>query len=91
VIDPSFTGSFTVSPNPTAKDIAPQVNFSLPAGSNYALTVTDLAGKVVVRQPLTAGENQSVLLEKMPTSGVFFVHLWQHARPVVVEKLVILN
>lgn len=91
VIDPSFTGAFTVSPNPTTKDVAPQVNFSLLAGNDYELTVTDLAGKIVVRQMLTAGENQSVILEKMPASGLFFVHLWQNASPVVVEKLVVLN
>lgn len=91
VIDPSFTGEFIVSPNPTAKDIAPQVNYSLPTGNNYELTVTDLAGKIVVRQPLTAGENQSILLEKMPTAGLFFVHLWQNAHAVAVEKLVVLN
>jgi len=90
VIDPAFAGAFAVSPNP-AKDVAPQLRFSLPAGNEYEMTVTDLTGKIVARRSLSAGENQSVLLEKMPTSGLYFVYLWQNARPVAVEKLVILN
>ncbi len=91
VIDPSFAGEFSVSPNPTAKDVAPRVNFSLPAGNHYELTVTDMAGETVARLQIAAGENQTVLLEKMPAAGLFFVHLWQNTRPVAVEKLVILN
>lgn len=90
VFDPSFTGAFSVAPNP-ANGVAPTVNFSLPADNDYALTVTDLTGKIVGRQTLAAGENQSLLLEKMPTSGLFFVHLWQNGSPVAVEKLVVLN
>lgn len=90
VIDPTFAGAFGVSPNPV-RDAAPTVNFSLPAGGGYALTVTDLTGKIVARQTLAAGENQSFLLEKMPTAGLFFVHLWQNGSPVAVEKLVVLN
>lgn len=91
VFDPSFTGEFGVSPNPVAAGAAAQVNFSLPAGNDYELTMTDLTGKIVARRSLAAGENQSLLLEKMPSAGLFFVHLWQNARPVAVEKLVILN
>lgn len=91
VFDPSFTGAFTVSPNPVAGFAAPQVNFTLPSGNDYALTVTDLTGKIVARQTLAAGENQSLLLEKMPSAGLFFVHLWQNGSPVAVEKLVVLN
>lgn len=91
VFDPSFTGAFTVSPNPVAGFAAPTVNFTLPAGNDYALTVTDLTGKIIARQTLATGENQSVLLEKMPSAGLFFVHLWQNGSPVAVEKLVVLN
>ncbi len=90
VFDPSFTGAFSVAPNPV-RDAAPQVSFSLPMGNDYDLTVTDLTGKIVARRTLAAGENQSVLLEKMPTAGLFFVHLWQNGSPVAVEKLVVLN
>lgn len=90
VIDPSFAGAFTVSPNPVANGLA-TVNFSLPTGSGYDLTVTDLTGKILLRQTLSAGENQSVLVEKMPSAGLFFVHLWQNGSPVAVEKLVVLN
>ncbi len=90
VIDPAFAGAFSVAPNPV-RDAAPQVSFSLPTGNDYNLTVTDLTGKIVARQSLAAGENQSVLLEKMPTAGLFFVHLWQNGSPVAVEKLVVLN
>lgn len=90
VIDPSFAGVFSVSPNPV-RDAAPQVNFSLPTGNDYDLTVTDLTGKIVARRSLAAGENQSVLLEKMRSAGLFFVHLWQNGSPVSVEKLVVLK
>ncbi|MFN4254589.1 MAG: MbnP family protein [Saprospiraceae bacterium] len=90
VIDPAFSGAFSVAPNPV-RGAAPTVNFSLPAGEGYALTVTDLTGKIVARQALAAGENQSLLLEKMPSAGLFFVHLWQNGSPVAVEKLVVLN
>jgi len=90
VIDPAFAGAFSVAPNPV-RDAAPQVSFSLPTGEDYALTVTDLTGKIIARRTLAAGENQSLLLEKMPTAGLFFVHLWQNDRPVAVEKLVVLN
>lgn len=90
IIAPSFAGAFSVAPNPV-RDAAPQVNFSLPIGNSYALTVTDLTGKIIARQTLAAGENQSVLLKKMPSAGLFFVHLWENGSPVAVEKLVVLN
>lgn len=90
VITPSFTGAFSVAPNPV-RDAATAVNFSLPAGNDYALTVTDLTGKIIMQQPLVAGENQSLWLDKMPAAGLFFVHLWQNGRPLAVEKLVVLN
>jgi hypothetical protein len=90
VIDPAFAGAFSITPNPV-RDAAPQVGLSLPSGNGYALTVTDLTGRIIARQVLTAGENQSVLLEKVPNAGLFFVHLWQNDRPVAVEKLVVLN
>lgn len=90
VIDPAFTGAFSLTPNPV-RDAAPTVNFSLPAGDGYVLTVTDLTGKTIARQPVTAGENQSLVLDKMPAAGLFFVHLWQNGSPLVVEKLVVLN
>lgn len=90
VIDPTFMGAFSVAPNPV-RDAAPTVNFSLPTGEGYALTVTNLTGKIIARQTLTVGENQSLLLEKMPSAGLFFVHLWQNGSPVAVEKLVVLN
>lgn len=90
VIDPAFNGAFALTPNPV-RNVAPLVNFSLPAGGTYMLTVTDLTGKVLTRQPLAGGENQSLLLEKIPVAGLYFVHLWHNDRPVAVEKLVVLN
>lgn len=90
VIDPVFSGQFSVAPNPL-RDAAPQVYFSLPAGEGYALTVTDLTGKMIARRSLAAGENQSVSLEKMPNAGLYFVHLWQNGSPVAVEKLLVLD
>lgn len=91
VFEPSFTGTFTVSPNPVVANQSPQVGFSLPEGYEYELTVSDVAGKIITRQPLAVGDNQSLLLEKMPETGIFFVHLWQNNRPVAVEKLVFLR
>ncbi len=90
VFDPSFAGTFSVSPNP-ANGVAPQVNLSLPAGNDYALTVTDLSGKILLRKNVAAGENQSVALPELNHAGLFFVHLWQNSSPVKVEKLVVLN
>lgn len=90
VIDPAFSGSFSVSPNP-AESVVPQVNFSLPAGHDYELTLTDLTGKIIIRRALATGENQSVLLDNISNTGLFFVHLWQNLQPVAVEKLVILK
>jgi hypothetical protein len=90
IIAPSFTGAFSVAPNPV-RDAAPQVSFSLPPGDDYTLTLTDLTGKVIVRKTLFAGENQYFILEKLPITGLYFVHLWQNERPVAVEKLIVLN
>lgn len=90
VIDPAFTGAFSIAPN-LVRDIAPTVNFSLPLGEEYGLTVTDLTGKIIIRKTLAAGENQSLVLEKIPMAGLFFVHLWQNGNPVAVEKLIVLN
>lgn len=90
VIDPSFTGSFSISPNP-AQYIQPKVNYSLNTDANYQLSLTDMAGKTIYTQQISAGENQSIQLERTFSAGVYFVHLWQNGRPVAIEKLVILN
>lgn len=90
IIDPAFNGAFAITPNPV-RQAALQVNFSLSAGGAYMLTITDLTGKVLTRQPLAEGDNQSLLLDKIPVAGLYFVHLWHNDRPVAVEKLVVLN
>ncbi len=86
-IDPSFEGTFSVSPNPSAtgRVIA---TMTLPAGFDYRITLTDLAGRVVLNQPLAAA-NSSFVFENNFNEGVYLVHLWQNERPVAVEKLVI--
>jgi len=42
----------------------------------------------VLNQPIAAG-SQSFAFDQALNAGVYFVHLWQNERPVVVEKLVI--
>lgn len=90
VVDPVFEGTFALTSNP-ARATVPTIQFSLPAGHDYALSVTDLTGRALIRQTLAAGDNQSLPLEAIPTTGVCFVHLWQNGRLVVTEKLVVLE
>jgi len=90
VIDPSFTGSFSISPNP-AQHTMPKVNYTLSSDANYLLSLTDMTGKTLYTQQIPAGENQSIQLERSFSAGVYFVHLWQNGHAVAVEKLVILN
>ncbi|MBL7825305.1 MAG: hypothetical protein JNJ57_01650 [Saprospiraceae bacterium] len=89
-IDPKFEGTFTVAPNPVVQT-APVVSFSLPNGYGYELTLIDIAGKVLERRSLEAGENQTLVLDKITVPGIFLIHLWQHGSPVAVEKLVVMN
>lgn len=86
-IEPSFEGTFSVSPNPasTGKAVA---TMTLPTGSDYRISLTDLTGRLILNQSIAAG-SQSFAFENSLTAGVYFVHLWQNERPVVVEKLVI--
>jgi hypothetical protein len=91
VIQPGFEGSFSVSPNPLTNHDVTQVMLSLPVGHDYLLQVTDLTGKLMLRQPLTGAENQTVALPNMPTAGLYFVHLMQDNQPIAVEKLIILD
>ncbi len=86
-IDPAFEGAFSVSPNPavSGKVVA---SMTLPAGFDYRISLTDLAGRVVLNQPIAAGD-QSFAFDQALNAGMYFVHLWQNTRPVVVEKLVV--
>ncbi len=90
VLDPAFEGTFSISPNP-AKDAVPQVNYLLPGNGSYELTVTDLTGKILIRQPIAPTEGHTLLAEKMPAPGLYFVCLWQNGKPVAIQKLVILH
>lgn len=86
-IDPAFTGVFAVSPNPasTGQVVA---TMALPAGFDYRITLTDLAGRMVLNQPIPEG-SQSFAFANVLHAGSYFVHLWQNERPVAVEKLVV--
>ena len=76
-----------MSPNPAVAGKAVAA-MALPAGFDYRISLTDLAGRVVLNQPIAAG-SQSFAFDQALNAGVYFVHLWQNERPVVVEKLVI--
>ncbi|MBL7775673.1 MAG: T9SS type A sorting domain-containing protein, partial [Saprospiraceae bacterium] len=80
-------GAFAVSPNPAAPGEA-IVTMTLPAGYSYRVTLTDLIGRVVINQPVSADRQSYPLTDELNT-GTYFVHLWQQERPVAVEKLVI--
>jgi hypothetical protein len=86
-IDPTFEGAFAVSPNPAAPGEA-MVTMTLPAGYGYRVTLTDLTGRVIINQPISA-ETQSYPLFDDLNAGTYLVHLWQNEQPVAVEKLVI--
>ncbi|MEZ4926033.1 MAG: MbnP family protein [Saprospiraceae bacterium] len=91
LIDPAFEGTFSVAPNPASLAREVLLSYSLPEGNDYQLCVTDLTGKTIAYYSLFSGENQLLSLDKMPNSGVYLVHLFQNNRPVVVEKLIVLN
>lgn len=88
VLDPAFTGTFTVSPSPVTTSEAPQVRFSLPEGE-YTLAVTDITGRKLECRQILSGDNQSVALNRITETGLYFVHLLHGNRPVVAVKLVV--
>lgn len=88
VLDPAFTGIFTVSPSPVTTSEVPQVRFSLPEGE-YALAVTDITGRILERLQIPSGENQSVALNGITETGLYFVLLFQEHQPVAALKLVV--
>ncbi len=86
-IDPAFKGSLTLSPNPAPAGQT-VVTMDLPAGADYRLTVTDLLGRVVQTQQLSAGRQHFAITNDLQT-GTYFVQLWQDGRPVCTEKLIV--
>lgn len=86
-LDPAFEGAFSVSPNPAPAGRA-VATMMLPAGFDYRITLTDLAGRTVLEK-IMAENSQSLTFEMALNAGVYLVHLWQDEHPVVVEKLVI--
>ena len=86
-IDPAFEGAFAVSPNPAAPGEA-IVTMTLPGGYDYRITLTDLTGRIVINQPVSADRQSYPLIDNL-NAGTYLVHLWQNERPVIVEKLVI--
>lgn len=91
VNSPLFSGAFAVTPNPVTLGSNAQVRYTLLPGNTYELTIADMAGKIIARQPLQPGQDQLLELAKMPSAGAYLVQLWQNARPVSVEKLIVLN
>ncbi len=87
VIDPAFGGSFRLSPNPSVsgKTVA---TMALTAGQDYRITLTDLTGRLIVNQSVSA-ELRAFTFNEQLNAGIYFVHLWQNERPVVVEKLIV--
>jgi hypothetical protein len=87
VVDPAFTGSFQVSPNPAASG-TPNAIMELPAGHDYAVTLTDLTGRVLFQQAVPAS-NRALAITQNLKAGLYLVHLWQDGRIVTAEKLMI--
>ena len=52
---------------------------------NY-ITLSDLAGRIVLRKTIPAGA-QAMQLEQV-NAGVYLLHVWQNNRAVAVTKLV---
>ncbi|MBL7806066.1 MAG: T9SS type A sorting domain-containing protein [Saprospiraceae bacterium] len=87
VLNPAFEGTFSVSPNPATAGKA-VATMTLPEGGDYRISLTDLSGRVVINQPIAAG-SQTFAIDQPLNAGVYFVQLWQNARPVAVEKLIV--
>lgn len=85
--DPAFDGMFTLAPNPAPGGRAVAA-MTLPEGSDYRITLTDMTGRVMLNHPVAAG-SQTFAFESNLNAGVYFVHLWQNDRRVVAEKLVV--
>jgi hypothetical protein len=88
IIDPAFTGSFRVMPNPAPSGIS-RLSYELHSGLAYTLTLTDLNGRLLFLKTLAAGSQSVALDGPNLNAGVYFLHLWQDNQPVAVEKLVI--
>jgi hypothetical protein len=89
VLDPLFTGTFRLSPNPAVAGRA-QASFELLSGSEYQITLTDCTGRFVSRQQV-APNQQVQAFDAALSPGAYYVHLWQDGRPVVVEKLIVVQ
>jgi hypothetical protein len=60
----------------------------LPEGE-YTLAVTDITGRKLECRQILSGDNQSVALNRITETGLYFVHLLQEHQPVVAVKLVV--
>jgi hypothetical protein len=87
VVDPGFTGSFSISPNPAAAG-TPKALMDLPAGHDYVVTLTDLTGRLVFQQAVPAGARELSLNQNIQT-GLYFAQLWEDHHAVATEKLII--
>jgi hypothetical protein len=87
VIDPAFAGSFSITPNPGPACVM-RASYNLPAGPPYRLTVSDMTGRLVRAESLTAGLGVVGIDENLK-AGMYLVYLWQNNRAVALEKLVV--
>jgi hypothetical protein len=87
VVDPTFEGSFSVTPNPATAGM-PKAMLDLPAGHNYAITLTDLSGRVVIQQVVPVSSREIGFTQKL-NNGFYFAHLWQDGHAVASEKVII--
>ena len=84
---PAFEGNFRLSANPMAAPEAAAV-MSLPAGFDYRITLTDLAGRTIMNRTV-ADSATTLSFGNNVAPGVYLVCLWQNERPVATEKLVV--
>jgi hypothetical protein len=84
---PAFSGSFELMPNPAPGGLL-RAACHLPAGADYALTVSDARGQMLLRRPVAAGTTGFVLEERL-RPGFYLVNLWQDGKPVHAEKLLV--
>lgn len=78
--------AFSIAPNPACEGYG-LARFDLPEGRDYRLVVSDLTGRMLSRQVITAGI--SSMQVETPGPGMYLVQLWSRDKPVATLKWVV--
>jgi hypothetical protein len=84
--EPSAALEFLVYPNPASGQV--RINFASGAPTGLQLTITDMAGKVIVQAPVQQGQISAVIEIETLAPGIYFVQA-MHGAQIVNKKLVV--